>query len=217
MKSGPRAVGLGASGTVYFGANLEFPGNPLSQSVSHSYNKNTRPATARGATGRQLLQPKLGMHLTRLQGCETLLCCNLSQAKPLSAAEAEAAGQLCRPPATSCSDISYVEQTVLDELLRTPHKSLLEASSSLMCACVCAVQVHGEQFLMANLVLHNEHSLHSLAISAAPCGHCRQFYSELGCAVSGIERVKSQSHTKPAHCPEACTNSGQLQDVVCIE
>lgn len=27
------AVGLGASGAVYFGANLEFPGNPLSQSV----------------------------------------------------------------------------------------------------------------------------------------------------------------------------------------
>lgn len=30
-----RAVGLGGSGAVYFGANLEFPGNPLSQSVSN--------------------------------------------------------------------------------------------------------------------------------------------------------------------------------------
>lgn len=37
---------------------------------------------------------------------------------------------------------------------------------------------------MANLVQHNEPSLVSLAISAAPCGHCRQFYSELACAVS---------------------------------
>lgn len=46
------------------------------------------------------------------------------------------------------------------------------------------MQVHAEQFLMANLVLHNESSLHTLAISAAPCGHCRQFYSELACAVS---------------------------------
>jgi cytidine deaminase len=46
------------------------------------------------------------------------------------------------------------------------------------------LQVHGEQFLMANLLLHKERSLHSLAISAAPCGHCRQFYSELACAVS---------------------------------
>jgi hypothetical protein len=45
-------------------------------------------------------------------------------------------------------------------------------------------QVHAEQFLMANLVLHNESALHTLAISAAPCGHCRQFYSELACAVS---------------------------------
>jgi cytidine deaminase len=46
------------------------------------------------------------------------------------------------------------------------------------------MQVHAEQFLMANLVLHGEQSLQTLAISAAPCGHCRQFYSELACAVS---------------------------------
>jgi cytidine deaminase len=49
---------------------------------------------------------------------------------------------------------------------------------------VFVLQVHAEQFLMANLVLHNEDSLIALAISAAPCGHCRQFYSELACAVS---------------------------------
>lgn len=42
--------------------------------------------------------------------------------------------------------------------------------------------VHGEQFLLANLLLHQERVLQSLAISAAPCGHCRQFYSELACA-----------------------------------
>jgi hypothetical protein len=39
---------------------------------------------------------------------------------------------------------------------------------------------------MANLLLHKERSLHSLAISAAPCGHCRQFYSELACAVRSV-------------------------------
>jgi len=44
--------------------------------------------------------------------------------------------------------------------------------------------VHGEQLLMANLMLHGETELDTLAISAAPCGHCRQFYSELACAVS---------------------------------
>lgn len=46
------------------------------------------------------------------------------------------------------------------------------------------MQVHGEQFLLANLLLHQERVLQSLVISAAPCGHCRQFYSELACAVS---------------------------------
>lgn len=44
--------------------------------------------------------------------------------------------------------------------------------------------VHGEQFLAANLLLHGERGLDTLAVSAAPCGHCRQFYSELVCAVS---------------------------------
>jgi hypothetical protein len=46
--------------------------------------------------------------------------------------------------------------------------------------------VHGEQFLVANLLAHREAGLHTLAISAAPCGHCRQFYSELACAVGGL-------------------------------
>lgn len=42
--------------------------------------------------------------------------------------------------------------------------------------------VHAEQCLVVNLLLHNEESLKLLAVSAAPCGHCRQFYSELVCA-----------------------------------
>lgn len=31
----PRAVGLGESGRIYFGFNLEFPGVPLNSSVRH--------------------------------------------------------------------------------------------------------------------------------------------------------------------------------------
>lgn len=46
--------------------------------------------------------------------------------------------------------------------------------------------VHAEQFLMANLLLHGEARLDTLAVSAAPCGHCRQFYSELACAVGAM-------------------------------
>jgi len=40
--------------------------------------------------------------------------------------------------------------------------------------------VHGEQFLVANARNHGEAELEAIAISAAPCGHCRQFLNELG-------------------------------------
>ncbi|XP_015966392.1 cytidine deaminase 1 [Arachis duranensis] len=39
--------------------------------------------------------------------------------------------------------------------------------------------IHAEQFLVANLLLNSEPSLVSFAVSAAPCGHCRQFLQEL--------------------------------------
>jgi hypothetical protein len=68
------------------------------------------------------------------------------------------------------------------------------------------LQVHGEQFLIANLLLHKERSLQSLAISAAPCGHCRQFYSELACAVS--------SHLH--YCALLCINVLYIVALLCI-
>ncbi|GMI92698.1 cytidine deaminase 1 [Hibiscus trionum] len=39
--------------------------------------------------------------------------------------------------------------------------------------------VHAEQFLITNLSLNAEPRLKYLAVSAAPCGHCRQFLQEL--------------------------------------
>lgn len=45
------------------------------------------------------------------------------------------------------------------------------------------LQIHAEQCLIANAVQHGERGLRKLAISEAPCGHCRQFYSELCCSV----------------------------------
>ncbi|KAI3422909.1 uncharacterized protein J3R85_011655, partial [Psidium guajava] len=39
--------------------------------------------------------------------------------------------------------------------------------------------VHAEQFLATNLALHGEPRLLSLAVSSAPCGHCRQFLQEI--------------------------------------
>ncbi|KAE8714109.1 Cytidine deaminase 1 [Hibiscus syriacus] len=39
--------------------------------------------------------------------------------------------------------------------------------------------VHAEQFLITNLSINAEPRLKYLAVSAAPCGHCRQFLQEL--------------------------------------
>lgn len=42
--------------------------------------------------------------------------------------------------------------------------------------------IHAEQFLATNLSLHSEPRLDFLAVSSAPCGHCRQFLQELRAA-----------------------------------
>jgi cytidine deaminase len=39
--------------------------------------------------------------------------------------------------------------------------------------------VHGEQFLVANARHHGETGILAIAVSAAPCGHCRQFLQEV--------------------------------------
>ncbi|XP_057873727.2 cytidine deaminase 1 [Cryptomeria japonica] len=39
--------------------------------------------------------------------------------------------------------------------------------------------VHAEQCLVANAAQHGERQLRFIAVSAAPCGHCRQFLQEL--------------------------------------
>ncbi|KAK2645404.1 hypothetical protein Ddye_020599 [Dipteronia dyeriana] len=39
--------------------------------------------------------------------------------------------------------------------------------------------IHAEQFLITNLVLNAEPQLRYFAVSAAPCGHCRQFLQEI--------------------------------------
>lgn len=44
-----------------------------------------------------------------------------------------------------------------------------------------ASSVHAEQCLTANLLRHREPGILTVAISAPPCGHCRQFFSEMCC------------------------------------
>ncbi|MBS0629826.1 MAG: cytidine deaminase [Verrucomicrobia bacterium] len=40
--------------------------------------------------------------------------------------------------------------------------------------------IHGEQFMVANARNYGETELIAMALSAAPCGHCRQFLNEMG-------------------------------------
>jgi cytidine deaminase len=38
--------------------------------------------------------------------------------------------------------------------------------------------VHGEQFALSNAYMHSEQGISAVAVTAAPCGHCRQFINE---------------------------------------
>jgi cytidine deaminase len=39
--------------------------------------------------------------------------------------------------------------------------------------------VHGEQFALSNAYMHAEKGITAIAVTAAPCGHCRQFMTEI--------------------------------------
>ena len=39
--------------------------------------------------------------------------------------------------------------------------------------------VHGEQSALSNAYMHAEDGISAIAVTAAPCGHCRQFMNEL--------------------------------------
>jgi len=39
--------------------------------------------------------------------------------------------------------------------------------------------VHGEQFALSNAYMHSEPGIAAIAVTAAPCGHCRQFMTEM--------------------------------------
>uniref|UniRef100_A0A0D6R173 cytidine deaminase n=1 Tax=Araucaria cunninghamii TaxID=56994 RepID=A0A0D6R173_ARACU len=57
--------------------------------------------------------------------------------------------------------------------------------------------VHAEQFLVANAAQHGERQLKFIAVSAAPCGHCRQFLQEvLGATELNILIADEQAETR---------------------
>ena len=59
--------------------------------------------------------------------------------------------------------------------------------------------VHAEQFVVANAVQHGERALSALAVTAMPCGHCRQFMQELGGAAAMRIVVHAPSSTSDTY------------------
>ncbi|KAL5079879.1 hypothetical protein RYX36_008300 [Vicia faba] len=56
--------------------------------------------------------------------------------------------------------------------------------------------IHAEQFLLTNLSQNKETQLQYLAVSAAPCGHCRQFLQEIRGASDIPLLITSDSESK---------------------
>jgi cytidine deaminase len=66
------------------------------------------------------------------------------------------------------------------------------------------LSVHAEQSAVANAFMHGEGGLTSIAITAAPCGHCRQFLNELSNAPDLKLIIKGSEPAKlPALLPAA--------------
>jgi len=60
---------------------------------------------------------------------------------------------------------------------------------------VLGFAVHGEQAAVANAFMHEEHGLTTLAVTAPPCGHCRQFLNELEQSADLKIYVKNETPT----------------------
>lgn len=64
--------------------------------------------------------------------------------------------------------------------------------------------VHAEQFLVVNALHHGEQAIQKMAVSAAPCGHCRQFYSELCCAVRSSPPLPNDLRSCASYMKQMC-------------
>ncbi|XVE98001.1 hypothetical protein REPUB_Repub03eG0067700 [Reevesia pubescens] len=69
--------------------------------------------------------------------------------------------------------------------------------------------VHAEQFLITNLSLNAEPRLKYVSVSAAPCGHCRQFLQELRGAPDIKILITSSEEEKENKMNNNCNNKNQ--------
>ena len=64
--------------------------------------------------------------------------------------------------------------------------------------------VHAEQFLITNAKMHGETELAGIALSAPPCGHCRQFLNKIGEGDQTVIRTPGNPDTTlPALLPKS--------------
>jgi len=73
--------------------------------------------------------------------------------------------------------------------------------------------VHAEQFLVVNAIQHGETELLIIAINAVPCGHCRQFLSELHNA-DNLKFLFKNSPIKECTLPDLLPLRFKPQDVL---
>lgn len=95
-------------------------------------------------------------------------------------------------PFAQCYAIAPVSGFQVGVVARGTSGSLYFGANMEYVGTSLALTVHGEQSATANAWLHGERGLSSIAISAAPCGLCRQFLYELTTAATLVVLVGGQ-------------------------
>ncbi|WP_281648190.1 cytidine deaminase [Parendozoicomonas sp. Alg238-R29] len=111
------------------------------------------------------------------------------------------------PVAAACS-VAPVSKFYVGAIIRGGSGALYLGANMEFENSVLGMSLHGEQSAVNNAWLHGETSIQSLAVNAAPCGHCRQFLHELQCSDTLEVKIisangKSSCNTLDKYLPEA--------------
>jgi cytidine deaminase len=103
------------------------------------------------------------------------------QVDELAAAIGTSVGDLLLPlvPLAQCYAIPPVSEYPVGVVARGTSGNVYFGANMEYEGTALGLTVHGEQSAATNAWLNGEQGLTSIAISAAPCGHCRQFLHEI--------------------------------------
>lgn len=170
-----RAVGLGGSGAIYVGVNVEFPSAHLNNSVR-----------VQGAWQEQTCFCFQGVPLRLAALLHSLLRPSFSTAcgEFTTAMPCKLGSRAAKLWPTAGSSMPSLTSPSIPQDASLDLQSTADALLCVLRLCRLAfMQIHAEQCLLLNCLLHGEQSIRILAVSEAPCGHCRQFYAELSNSV----------------------------------